>query len=86
MIADMLRTPVAFFFEGAPLSDLPSGQFSLAARISYAPDLYSTSECIALAKSFSQIKSGAVRGQLMHLIEELANLNEGTELAELLGQ
>jgi len=67
-IADVLQVPVTFFFEDAP------GQSKLAGK-AQSPDFVSafltTSDGLALTKSFMQIKDAKVRRGIVKLLEEI---------------
>jgi transcriptional regulator with XRE-family HTH domain len=71
-IAKMLDVPVAFFFEGAPTGDMPTGGFSDAASSAYVPDFMGSSEGVQLTKAFARIKDGKVRRRIIDLVEALA--------------
>ena len=71
-IAHFLQVPVSFFFEGAP--DLPpaSAGMTEAASASYVSDFLATSEGLALAKAFMQIKDPKLRRRIVDLVLQIA--------------
>lgn len=72
-IAKMLEVPVSFFFEGAPIGDMPAGGFSDAAANAYVTDFMSSSEGVQLTKAFVRIKSDQVRRRVIDLVESLGD-------------
>ena len=71
-IAKELDVPVAFFFDGAPSGDAPSGGFADSAATAYISDFLTTSEGVQLTKAFTRIKSGKVRRRIIDLVESIA--------------
>jgi transcriptional regulator with XRE-family HTH domain len=71
-IAHFLQVPVSFFFDGAP--DLPPGAAGMteAPSASYVSDFLATSEGLALAKAFMQIKDPKLRRRIVDLVLQIA--------------
>jgi transcriptional regulator with XRE-family HTH domain len=70
-IAGVLQVPVGFFFEGVPsLSVLPKGT---ASSPDYVSEFVGTSDGLALAKAFTQIKNGKLRRCIVTLVEQIAD-------------
>jgi len=72
-ISHILRVPVAFFFEGAPtlpgeIAETMNGTPSPA----YVSDFLSTSDGLALTKSFTKIKDAKLRRRIVELVEQIA--------------
>jgi len=68
-ISQILKVPVAFFFEGAP------GAADAAPAIpSYVNEFCASSDGLALAKAFMRIADGKLRRLLVQLIEDCAEL------------
>ncbi len=67
-MSDFLEVPVPFFFEGSPETDARSG-----AEI---PDditaFLATTDGVALAKAFTQIRKTKLRRSIVDMVEELA--------------
>jgi transcriptional regulator with XRE-family HTH domain len=76
-IAKMLDVPVAFFFDGAPTGDMPTGGFSDSASSAYVSDFMSSTEGVQLTKAFVRIKNGKVRRRIIDLVESLAEEDAG---------
>lgn len=72
-IAKMLDVPVAFFFDGAPSGDGPTGGFSDAAATTYISDFLATSEGVQLTKAFTRIKDSRIRRRIIDLVEALSS-------------
>ena len=71
-ISDVLNVPVSFFFDG--LSDkMAHGEFTENDQMPIVYDFINSSDGVALAKAVSQIKSKAVRRQILELARSLAN-------------
>lgn len=68
-IAEALKAPEAFFFEGAPGRTKSSGK---ALSADFVRDFISSSEGLALAKAFMTIKSKMLRRSIATLVEDLA--------------
>lgn len=71
-ISNILQVPVAFFFEGAPSSNIggsnPVQDSGAATDISA---FLATAEGVQLNQAFSQIRSGMVRRRIVDLVEAL---------------
>jgi len=71
-ISDVLNVPINFFFDG--LSDqMNQGEFAENDQMPIVYDFINSSDGVALAKAVSQIKSKAVRRQILELARSLAN-------------
>ena len=71
-ISDVLNVPINFFFDG--LADqMTSGEFAENDQTPIVYDFINSSDGVALAKAVSQIKSKAVRRQILELARSLAN-------------
>jgi transcriptional regulator with XRE-family HTH domain len=74
-ISQILRVPVTFFFEGAPI--VP-GEFEPAPGMQEAPspayvsDFISTSDGLALLKAFVRIEAPKLRRSIVRLVEAIA--------------
>jgi transcriptional regulator with XRE-family HTH domain len=71
-ISHFLQVPVAFFFEGAP--DLPGTPRGMgeAPSPAYVADFLSTSDGLALTKSFMRIKDAKLRRRIVDLVTQIA--------------
>jgi transcriptional regulator with XRE-family HTH domain len=69
-IANFLKVPVSFFFEGSP-ADPNGGRKTASPEFTFA-DLLATSDGVALCTAFDKIESKAVRRSVVSLIETLA--------------
>jgi transcriptional regulator with XRE-family HTH domain len=70
-ISELLQVPVPFFFEDAP--DVP-GQLKgngAAPAPAYVSEFLATSDGLALAKAFMQIKEPKIRRRIVQLVEEI---------------
>ena len=70
-MANFLKVPVSFFFEGGPTE--PNGKKSATSPEFTFADLLSTSDGVALCTAFDKIESRAVRKAVVALIETLAS-------------
>jgi transcriptional regulator with XRE-family HTH domain len=72
-ISEVLRVPPEFFFEDAPLPELPAAQASKKATASLNPimEFMSTKEGLALAEAFMRIGNVQVRRRIADLVEEI---------------
>ena len=68
-IANVLKVPVTFFFEGSPGQ---SKRDSKAPSPTYVSDFLATSDGLALTKAFMQIKNAKLRRNIVNLVEEIA--------------
>ena len=68
-LTNILQVPIAYFFEGGP------GQLkakSNAPSSAFVTDFIASSEGLALAKAFTQIKTANVRHHIVKLVAEIA--------------
>jgi transcriptional regulator with XRE-family HTH domain len=72
-IAHILQVPVSFFFDGAPNApgQSPDG-FSEAPSPAYVSDFLSTSDGLALVKSFQRLKDPKLRRRIVELVQQIA--------------
>jgi transcriptional regulator with XRE-family HTH domain len=70
-IANILRVPVSFFFEGAPNAPGSAG-LGEAPSPAYISDFLATSDGLSLTRSFMRIKSGKLRRRIVELVEQIA--------------
>jgi len=71
-ISDVLNVPINFFFDG--LNDQAAqGEFAENDQMPIVYDFINSPDGVALAKAVSQIKSKAVRRQILELARSLAN-------------
>jgi transcriptional regulator with XRE-family HTH domain len=70
-IAQILKVPVSFFFEGATGSKSDDGS-SKAPVADYVSDFLSSSDGLALTKAFTNIKDSKLRRRVVDLVEEIA--------------
>jgi transcriptional regulator with XRE-family HTH domain len=68
-IANALRVPVTFFFEGVPGQLKADGN---APSPAYVSDFLATPDGLALTKAFMQIKDSKLRRSIVNLVEEIA--------------
>jgi transcriptional regulator with XRE-family HTH domain len=70
-IAQILKVPVAFFFEGVAGASKPAedGKPPVA---DYVSDFLSSSDGLALTKAFTNIKDSRLRRRVVDLVEEIA--------------
>lgn len=72
-ISAILSVPVSFFFEGAPSGEVtPTGGFQETQAASYVADFLSTSEGLALNRSFIKIRDAKVRRKVVDLVKAIA--------------
>lgn len=67
-IADVLEVPIAFFFEEIPTTDAKGG----AEAHNDASELLATTEGLALARAFTQIRKSKLRQCIVAVVEQLA--------------
>jgi transcriptional regulator with XRE-family HTH domain len=70
-IAQILKVPVSFFFEGAGGRQSEDGS-SKATVADYVSDFLSSSDGLALTKAFTNIKDSKLRRRVVDLVEEIA--------------
>ncbi len=76
-IATVLKVPVSFFFEDAPGTPEEAAKgFAEGKPAGYVVDFLSSSEGLALNKSFVQIKDPKVRKRIVDLVKSLAEDEE----------
>ena len=68
-IANVLKVPVTFFFEGSPGRSKLHGK---ALSPAYVADFLATSDGLALTKAFMRIKNAKLRRNIVNLVEEIA--------------
>ncbi len=71
-ISDILRVPVAFFFEGAPIASAPHGSNRSALSMADIDDFVSNSDGLKLIGAFMRIDNAAVRRRVVMLVQEIA--------------
>jgi transcriptional regulator with XRE-family HTH domain len=68
-ISQILQVPVPFFFEGAP-----GGAEGAPGVPTYVNEFLATSDGVALTKAFTRIGDAKLRRQIVHLVEDCAEL------------
>ena len=68
-IANVLKVPVTFFFEGAPCQSKQDGKAQSPAFVS---DFLATSDGLALTKAFMRIKDAKLRRSIVKTVEVIA--------------
>ena len=72
-ISKSLQVPPAFFFDGAPTGNVPSGPgFADDGATAYVTDFLSTAEGLQLNKAFARIRDAKVRRRVLELVLSLA--------------
>jgi transcriptional regulator with XRE-family HTH domain len=71
-IAQILKVPVSFFFEGVTGKQSEDG-FSKAPVADYVSDFLASSDGLALTKAFTNIKDSKLRRRVVDLVEEIAS-------------
>lgn len=71
-IAQSLQTPVAFFFENAPALPGQKRAAGDAPSPAYVSEFLSTSDGLALMRSFTKIKDPKIRRRIVALVEHIA--------------
>ena len=72
-ISEVLKTPVAFFFEEAPSSSMHRDGFSEDESTNYVVDFLSSPEGMQLSIAFSKVKDPKVRKKIIDLVRSLAD-------------
>ena len=72
-MSDILRVPVAFFFEGVPhVAGLPApAGLDEAPSPAYVSDFMATSDGLSLTKAFMQIKDPVLRRCIVNLVRQI---------------
>ena len=79
-MSQILKVPVPFFFEGAPVEAgiaLAARGTADAATPAYVSDFLATSKGLELVKAFMCIKERKLRRAIVQLVEAIAELREG---------
>ncbi len=71
-IADILRVPVSFLFEGAPGAALNAEGFNDPPSPAYVADFLATSEGLALTRAFTHIANSKLRRSIVDMVEQIA--------------
>jgi transcriptional regulator with XRE-family HTH domain len=71
-ISQILKVPVAFFFEGVSGAKQNEDGSSKAPVADYVSDFLSSSDGLALTKAFTNIKDSKLRRRVVDLVEEIA--------------
>jgi transcriptional regulator with XRE-family HTH domain len=71
-IAQILKVPVSFFFEGVTGVKPTEDGSSKAPVADYVSDFLSSSDGLALTKAFTSIKDSRLRRRVVDLVEEIA--------------
>ena len=68
-LSNILQVPIAYFFEDGPGQQKAKG---IAPSSAFVTDFIASSEGLALAKAFTQIKNANVRHHIVKLVSEIA--------------
>jgi transcriptional regulator with XRE-family HTH domain len=71
-ISQLLQIPVPFFFEGTPHLPGQAEGNGAAPLPAYVSKFFATSDGLALAKAFMQIKEPKIRRRIVELVEDIA--------------
>ena len=71
-IAQILKVPVSFFFEGVSGAKQNEDGSSKAPVADYVSDFLSSTDGLALTKAFTNIKDSKLRRRVVDLVEEIA--------------
>ena len=71
-ISQILRVPVAFFFEGAPNASAPHGSHGSALLMAQIDAFVSDSDGLRLIGAFRRIDNAALRRRIVMLVQEIA--------------
>src|SRR6187399_2428839 len=71
-IAQILKVPVSFFFEGVSGGKQSEDGSSKAPVADYVSDFLSSSDALALTKAFTHLKDSKLRRRVVDLVEEIA--------------
>jgi len=69
-VADILKVPVPFFFEGA--TGQPIKASSKAPTSTYVSEFLATSDGLSLIRAFTRIKKAKLRRTIVNAVEEIA--------------
>ena len=72
-IAEVLKVPVAFFFEDAPAGVAPSAGMAEPTATNYVVDFLSTPDGIQLNRAFVRITNPALRRRVIEMVRTLAD-------------
>ena len=68
-VANVLKVPISFFFEGGPNSQV-NGKVSLP---EYVTEFFAIREGHALMHAFMRLPKGKIRNTIISLVEDIAN-------------
>ncbi|MBB3952227.1 helix-turn-helix domain-containing protein [Aureimonas jatrophae] len=77
-IAEVLNTPVSYFFEGAPGDDEKADGLREPSA-DYIVDMLSTGESMQITRAFSRIRNPKIRRRLLDLVRSLADADHDDE-------
>ena len=69
-VADVLKVPISFFFEGGPNQSKANGKVSLP---EYVSEFFAIREGHALMHAFMRLPKGKIRHTIVSLVEDIAN-------------
>ncbi|MEM1365064.1 MAG: helix-turn-helix transcriptional regulator [Pseudomonadota bacterium] len=72
-IAEVLKTPISFFFEEAPGSEAAQPTGMREPATDFVVDFLSTSEGLQLNKAFARVSDPVVRRKIVDLVKALAD-------------
>jgi transcriptional regulator with XRE-family HTH domain len=72
-LARVLDVAPAYFFEGAPHAETPTGGFAEAPDSNYVVDFLATNEGLQLNRAFAQIRDPKVRKRIVELVSSLVD-------------
>jgi transcriptional regulator with XRE-family HTH domain len=75
-IADTLKVPVSFMFEGGPVGNTTLDGMSEAPSPAYVSDFLATSEGLALTRAFTKITDAKLRRNIVDLVEQIARTQD----------
>jgi transcriptional regulator with XRE-family HTH domain len=75
-IAQVLRVPVPFFFEGAPQTSVRPQFVGEAPSPAYVTEFLATSDGLALVNAFGRIKNLTLKRTIVRLVEQLTGEDE----------
>ena len=75
-VSHILQVPVLFFFEGAPQLPGQSKEVGKLPSPAYVSEFLPTRDGLALTKAFMRIKEPGLRRRIVHLVEEIALIEE----------